>query len=127
MADPSVASQKALYVALSAALSCSVYDSVPKRASYPYVVIERQDIDNSEPLASRREVRRFYLSIWSTYPGQKEILEILSAIDLALHNKRLSLETGRMVIARIRRRYTQRDLDGETFQGQVQVEVITEH
>jgi len=127
MTDPVEATQTALYQTLSAALSVSVYDRVPKGAAKPYVVIERSDASPDDPVASRRDIRFFYLSIWSEYPGQKEIIGIQAQIDAALHNARPAMTSGRWVNSKVIRKSTQRDIDGETFMGQVTVEVRTEH
>lgn len=127
MTDPVEAVQTALYAALSAGLSCPVYDRVPKRAAYPYVVIDRSDASPDDPLSSRRDIRVFYLSVWSTYPGQKGVLGILAAVDAALHNARPAMATGRWVTSRVIRKSTQREPDGETFQGQAVIEITTEH
>lgn len=127
MADPGAATQKAIYAALNGAISCPVYDRIPKGAAYPYVVIDRQDADADDPLASRRDVRRLYVSVWSDYPGQKEVLDIIAEIDAVVHNARLAMDTGRMVIARMIRRNTRRDADGESFMGDITIELVTEH
>lgn len=125
MSEPSQAVQKALFEALGA-LSCEVYDYVPQGAAYPYVVIDSMVAMNDDPLASRREVRMVYLSIWSQYKGQKEVLGIHAQIDTLLHNKKLPLETGRMVMCRVIDKKSDREPDGLTFQGRVKLRVITE-
>lgn len=127
MADPGFASQKALFVALDAALSVPVYDGVPQGTQPPYAVIERQVVADVSAIRERRDLRLFYVSVWSLYEGHKEVLDTLAEIDAAVHDKRLSLDTGRMVIARVIRKTTERDADGRTFNGQAVVEVLTEH
>jgi hypothetical protein len=127
MAEPGLATQKALFVALEAGLSVPVYDHVPQGINPPYVVIERLVTDDASALTARRDRRFYYLSVWSTYRGQKEVLEQLAAIDAALHDRQLTLDTGRMVIARVIRKHTSRDADGRTFMGQATVEILTEH
>lgn len=127
MTDPSLATQKAVYTALTNALSCEVYDSVPQGAAYPYVVIDREECGDVGPLASRRDERFIYLSIWSRYHGQKEVKEIMAAIDAALHRQRLAMETGRMVICYVQRKSALRDADNLTFQGAVTLRILTEH
>lgn len=137
MTDPGWAVQTALLDALDGSLpygpgspqaTAAVYDRVPDGAAYPYVTLDTQtQTSEGEPLASRRDERFFYLGVWSTYAGQKEIQEIFQGIDAALHQKRLPLTTGRMVRCYVLRKWTQRDADGETFQGQVTLRIITEH
>lgn len=136
MADPSWAAQKAIFGALSGKLTYGtaspadtvpIYDAVPQAAAYPYVVIESQIAEIDDPLASRRDVRFFYLSVWSTYAGQKEVVEIMQQIDGLLANARLAMESGRMVRCYVIRKRTMREPDNVTFMGQVTLRMLTEH
>lgn len=127
MSDPSVALQAAMYTALEAALSCPVYDFVPQDAVEPYVVIASINSNNAELLNNRKDRKVFYLSVYSTYRGQKEVQEIMAQIDAALHLQRLSLSTGRVASMRVLGTDTNREPDGVTFMGQVRVSVLVEH
>lgn len=126
MADAGFSVQKAVYAALDAALSCSVYDHVPQGAAYPYVVIDSQLQVDADGIGARAEDRSVYLSIWSTYKGQKEVLDIVADIRAALHRTRPTLDSGTAVWMTVARATTQRDADGETFQGLVTVRVRTQ-
>lgn len=121
--------QESLYEALSTALTgvAAVYDAVPQKATYPYVVIDSQEIMPNEPFTSRRDERYVYLSVWSQYRGQKEVLNILSLIDSALHRKQLPIDTGRIVIVYVENKRTMREPDNLTFQGAAKIRLITEH
>lgn len=127
MSEPSVAVQTAIYTALQGLSAADVYDAVPQGAAYPYVVIDSTLIMADDPLASRRDERIIYLSVWSQYRGQKEVLEIMAEIDALLHQQSLSLSTGRMVRSYVKDKITNRDADNLTFQGRVTLRVITEH
>lgn len=136
MTDPSWAAQKAIFGALNGNLTYGtaspadavpVYDAVPQAAAYPYVVLESQIAEIDDPLASRRDVRFFYLSVWSTYTGQKEVVEIMQQIDTILANARLTMESGRMVRCYVIRKRTMREPDNVTFMGQVTLRMLTEH
>lgn len=127
MTDPSLPLQKAVYTALANALSCGVYDSVPQGAAYPYVVIDREEVIDADYLASRKDERFLYLSVWSRYHGQKEVKEIMADIDAALHRQKLAMDSGRMIICYVQRKTTLRDSDNLTFQGAVTLRVLTEH
>lgn len=129
MADPGWATQQAIYAALTADSppAFTVYDAVPQDAAYPYVVISSQQQTPDDPLASRRDERTVYLSVWSTYKGQKEVLEMMADIDRLLHQRRFAMSSGRMVRAYVTRKLTQREPDNATYMGQVTVRVITEH
>jgi len=127
MSDPSLPLQKAIYTALTNALSCGVYDSVPQGAAYPYVVMDREEAIDADYLSNRKDERFLYLSVWSRYHGQKEVKEIMADIDAALHRQKLAMDSGRMVICYVQRKTTVRDSDNLTFQGAVTLRVLTEH
>lgn len=131
MAEPSAAVQKAIYQALTAGspspLSCPVYDHVPQDAAFPYVSIDAQQVNEADYLASRMDERFIYLTVWSRYRGQKEVLGILANMDTALHRKRLALDTGTMVICHVARKATMKDADGVTYQGSMTLRILTEH
>jgi len=127
MSDPSFSLQTALYTALDGALSCSVYDHVPQDSSYPYVVIDYEDVSDADFLNTRKDARLIYLSVWSQYAGQKEVKDIISTIDTTLHRKQLSLSSGRAVTVRVLSKRTNREPDGVTFMGQVGLQILTEH
>lgn len=126
MTDPAAAVQKAVYEALQS-ISADVYDYVNQETEYPYVVIDTQGSMNDDPLDSRRDERYMLLSVWSRYKGQKEVLDIMTEIDTALHNKSLPMDTGTMVICRVLDKDTTRDSDNETFMGRVKLRIVTEH
>ncbi|MVF50582.1 DUF3168 domain-containing protein [Pseudomonas monteilii] len=127
MADPSFALQVALYDRLSAGLPCPVHDGVPDNTAFPYVTIDSSITDEADFLASRKDQRFLYLSVWSQYQGQKEVHEIMSAVDALLHNQPLPLTTGHVVSMQVKRKQTRREPDGITYQGAVTLRVITQH
>lgn len=137
MADPSLAVQGAIYSALggssgftingSPGTTVKVYDKVQQGAAYPYVTLDSQFVNDADFLSSRMDERFFYLNVWSTYGGQAQVWQIMAEIDARLHNKRLSLATGTMVICRVKRKRTSREPDNETFMGQVTLRILTQH
>lgn len=127
MADPAAAVHKAVLAALNSALSASVYDGVPQGASFPYVTIDRVLEAQEDPFTGRRTRHFVFLSVWSRVRGQREVLQIMSDIDTALHRQRLALDTGRVAGSFVTRKTTSREPDNETFQGQVTLEMILDH
>lgn len=135
MADPSFAVQKALYTALNGNITINgspgrnvpVYDAVPQNAAYPYVTFDSEITNDADFLNSRMDERFFYLTVWSTYRGQKEVKEIMAEIDRLLHRQRLTLDTGTMVHCTVRRKRSTRDADAVTFMGQITLRIITQH
>lgn len=127
MADPAEALQIALYERLSEELSVPVFDAVPMDTPRPYVTLDYDVADNNDPLASRRDLRFFYLSVWSDYQGKLEVKRIMAEIDAAVHERPLPLEVGRCVSVRVTRKEANREPDGETYQGSVTLRLYTEH
>ena len=127
MADPSFALQVALFDRLAAEVSCPIYDSVPMDAPFPYVSLDYEISSNDDPLASRRDIRLFYLSVWSDYRGQAEVKRINAAIAEALDEQPLALSTGTAVSVRVLRTSTNREPDGVTYMGSVTLRIITQH
>jgi hypothetical protein len=126
VAEPSKALHKAIIAALGG-ISCPVYDGVPQNTRYPYVVIDTGIANNADMLVERMQERFVYLNVWSESRGQAEVLGIIAEIDAALHNARLSLETGSAVSVRVDSHGTRRDADNVTFTGYVTLRVITKH
>lgn len=127
MADPSFALQVAIFDRLAAEVSCPIYDSVPMNAPFPYVSLDYEISSNDDPLASRRDIRLFYLSVWSDFKGQEEVKRLMAEIDAATHERPLPLTTGRVVSIRVARKQTNREPDGVTYQGSVTLRIITQH
>jgi len=124
MSDPSITFQMAIYSALNAGLSVPVYDSVPQGTAYPYVTIDYQESEMGDFLSSRTDKKMLYLSVWSDYRGQKEVLQIMGEIDALLHEKNLSLTEGRVVIMQVQSKRTSRDSDGLTYMGLVKLKTL---
>lgn len=127
MADPSFALQVALFDRLVAEVSCPIYDSVPMNAEFPYVSLDYEISSNDDPLANRRDIRLFYLSVWSDFKGQEEVKRLMAEIDAATHERPLALTTGRVVSIRVDRKQTNREPDGVTYMGSVTLRIITQH
>ena len=120
----STALHTALIAALDEAVDCDVWDAVPPGADYPYVTVDTSEAANEDFLTDRMERRFVYLSVWSTHPGQAEVLSIMDQID-ALHEQPLTLASGHAVSVRVERRRTSREPDNLTFMGQVTLRVFT--
>jgi hypothetical protein len=127
MADPSFALQVALFDRLEGEVSCPIYDSVPMNAELPYVSLDYEISSNNDPLASRRDIRLVYLSVWSDFKGQEEVKRLMAEIDAAIHERPLPLATGRVVSIRVERKQTNREPDGVTYQGAVTLRIVTQH
>lgn len=126
MAEPGKALHKALFAKLGA-LSTPVYDAVPQGTAYPYITIDMSAASNMDALVERTQERFVYLNVWSESRGQEQVLGIIGDIDAALHNVRLTLDTGTVVSVRVDQTATRRDADNVTFMGSVTLRIITQH
>lgn len=126
MADPGLALHKALLSSLQSACSCSVYDSVPDNATYPYAVIDSDQTGNTDLLNLRKDDRFIYISIWSRARGSREVRDIIAEIQ-TINEVPLSIDTGDAVSVRVERTHTNREPDALTFMGHVTLRVITTH
>jgi len=132
MSDPTWAVQKAIYSALSgnvthSAAAVPVYDNVPQGTAYPYIVIDEQVTAEADYLGSRKDERTVYLSVWSSLPGKKQVIEIMASIDALLHRQVLELEAGTMIRCFVKRKSTQRDIEQKTYQGLISLRIVTTH
>lgn len=133
MSDPSWPYQQALYSAMHGTLTnvdgglLPIYDQVPDKAPKPYLAFDYREAIPDDPLASRRSEVFVYLSVWSTYGGQREVLHVMGQVDQLLHQQRLDLSEGRLVRMYVTRRHTQRQDDGVTWSGNVTIRALIEH
>lgn len=127
MSDPILALKTALYVALDSALSEPVFDHVPQGTDYPYVTFGQFDANNSDYLSERKESVSAFLSVWSDYSGQTEVMRIMGDINTALHGKKLTMGSGRLVRVLVESRETNPEPDGETYMGRVRLSALIEH
>lgn len=115
----------AIYAAIGG-ISAPVFDHVPQGTDCPYVVIDYMDATNAEYLNSRKDQILVYLSVYSVYRGQTEVLGIMQEIDDVLHNNRLSLSSGRVAAMRVVAKDTNREPDGITYMGRVRISALVE-
>lgn len=135
MSNPGWALQVAIFQALNGNLTgvsgqnVPIYDGIaPQGSRYPYVILDSQAMTPDDPLASRRDMRFVYLSVWSTYRGQMEVHQILGQAYELLHEERLPMADGcRMVRIRVTRQQTSRDADEATYMGTLTLEARIEH
>jgi hypothetical protein len=129
MADAGFAVQKAIYAALNGNLGAgvSVYNHTPQDSAYPYVVIGGCEIVEDDYLAERKSEYYSYISVWSQYKGSKQVLDIISAIDTALHNKKLALDFGSMSDCKLKRKRCSLDADGITYMGNITVHIMVDN
>jgi hypothetical protein len=133
MADASWALQQAVFARLTsdAALTAllggaRIYDDVPVRAAFPYVTFaqgaERDWSTGNEAGAEHALV----LHVWSRGNGRKELLAIMEALRVSLHDAALTLTGHRLINLRHEASEVRREGDGETYHGIVRLRAVTE-
>lgn len=128
MSNLAHAVQAAVKAALDTAIApAKIYERVPDKASFPYVVFDGQEGIAADALDEPRDEIYLYLSVWSKYSGSKEVLQLIGKIYDAMHRAQLELTEGRMVRATVTRRRNRREPDGVTFMGNVTLRIIAEH
>lgn len=127
MADPLYAYHKAIFVALDGVISVPVYDYIPQNAGYPYVEIERHLAAQNDHLVAEKDRVFTYITVWSEYKGQKEVLQVMEEINTILHRAKLTLDSGTMVRCLVESRDTARDMDEVTFTGRMKLDTLVEH
>ncbi|MEL6375052.1 MAG: DUF3168 domain-containing protein [Pseudomonadota bacterium] len=134
MADLTWAVQKAVHGALAgitapgreegAPVACPTYDHQPENAPFPFIVLSGQNVVPDDTLDADGSIHTLYLSIWSQYRGQRQVLAIMASIADRLHNARLLLDVGCALSCRVRNRLTSREPDDITYQGAMTIQII---
>lgn len=75
--------QKSIYQCLTNA-KLNVYDEVPKTAKFPYIVISNPEYKPFDTKNSSGQELNVNIHIWSTYPGKKEVYELIEKVIEAL-------------------------------------------
>lgn len=119
--------QKALYSALDLALTTPIFDHVPPDQSFPFVVIGPFQWANADTFTEQNSVVDVTLTIFSTYPGKMEVLNIADQIEAAVRNTSLALDSGQCPSVRVTRVITSEDPDGMTYTGSVGLQLFVQH
>lgn len=124
--------QKAVYTALTgdaalSALVTGVYDRVPERTVFPYLVFGNSGGVDAATNTSDGASVRMELAAYSREGGRKQVLEILERIHAALHQQALTLTGGwRLVWLRVERVRAEMLSDGMTWRGVAELAALTE-
>lgn len=122
-----LAVQRAVLRALTIALAgrdVPVFDHVPHGQGFPFVELGTMQVLTVDATEAEGYEIIFYLTVWSAYRGQAEVLEILQLIYNALHDQNLALEHGPLVLSRLTEQRTDRDADGVTYMGNATARIM---
>lgn len=134
MADLSLELQKAIVSALqgmtapsksgAGTIAVGVHDDMPQDAPLPCVSLSGQAVADDDTLDGEQTRHTIYLTVWSDYRGQRQVLHIMGEIKARLHNAHLDLDDGEAISCRVPNRVSTPEPDGITYQGAVTVEII---
>jgi len=105
----------------------ALYDDVPTAAAFPYVAFSRSNAVADNLLARKMTRVQISLTVFSDFRGQEQVLQILGAIEAALDDANLTLDTGTAVRCDLERADTVLDQDGETYTGTAIYAVLVLH
>lgn len=124
--------QKALDAALLPVLAAmsppvDLVDHAAQDQPYPFVQFGRIMTQPDHELARKVTRVTVPLTVFSQFRGQEQVAAILAAIETALDQQMLTLETGEAVRCDMERADTARDADGVTYIGSAIFTVIVTH
>lgn len=124
--------QQAIFAQLQAPLAaltpaCGLVDHAADKQPFPFVEISRFIRMPDNYLAAAASHYRATLTVYSDYPGQRQVHEILDAISAALDDAALTLSSGVAVRCDLEQSDTSRDADGRTFMGSAIYSIFVEH
>ncbi|MCU0955091.1 MAG: DUF3168 domain-containing protein [Hyphomicrobium sp.] len=103
-----------------------IYNDVPRGARLPYVTIGESTMRDWSTDSEGGHEHFLSILVWSRANGEREVHQILSAIEVALDGTALSLPGFRLVNLRHEFSEIRREADGETSRGLMRLRAVTE-
>jgi hypothetical protein len=133
MAGAGLELQKAIYhqlrtdAALLALLGgAKIYDDTPQQTAFPYVTFGQSLMRDWATGTEAGHEHVLTLHVWSRAAGRREVHEVMSAIEAALHEATLGLTSQHLVNLRHEFSDARREPDGDTYHGTVRYRAVTE-
>lgn len=129
MSDPAFDLQVALVTKLKTvptAAGARVYDTVPKDAAYPYVVVGPAQVVPTDEDGFDASENYVQIDIWSRAVGFPEAKQIAGALRVSLHDQPLSISGQVCDWMTIRNIIYSRDPDGLTSRARIDLLVDTQ-
>jgi hypothetical protein len=125
--------QKSLYQALAnspdvVALlgGVRIYDDPPQAASFPFITMGQSVIRDWSTGSEDGAEHSLTLHVWSRMGSKQQMLAIVEAIRIALHDRPLPLEDHFLINLRHEFSEARLDPDGDTYHGVVRYRAVTE-
>lgn len=103
-----------------------IYDYVPQNAVFPYLTLGDTRAENFDTKDGVGINQLITLHAWSRYRGQKEMKDILKAVNLALHRSSMTVSGYNFTDCRFESAETFLDDDGLTYHGLCRYRLITQ-
>lgn len=133
MTSASLELQKAVVAALTADGGLTallggprIYNDVPRGAELPYVTLGESTVRDWSTGTDDGHEHLMTVSVWSRANGEREVHQILAAIEAVLHDAPLPMTSVRLVNLRHEFSEVRRDADGETSRGLARFRAATE-
>ncbi len=125
--------QKSIYAALAADSNVlgllgapRIFDDVPQTSAFPYLTLGQSTLRDWSTGTEPGDEHLLTLHVWSRAEGRREVHELMTALQVALHDRVLALEGHRLVNLRHEYSDARREADGETYHGIVRLRAVTE-
>jgi hypothetical protein len=134
MTDSSWALQQAVFATLAADGAVKdaagdpprLYDSVPRGAAFPYIVIGDDAESDNATATGPGSTHALTIHVWSRAAGRKEARRAVAAVRGALDGAELTLDGHALIDIRWQSSAVTREPDGETFHAQLRFKALTE-
>ena len=134
MSSASWALQQAVYAALRASDAVKalagdpprVFDAVPRRADFPYIVVGEDSEANWDTATEPGSEHSLTIHVWSRAGGRKESKLAAEAVRECLDGAQLILDGHTLIDLRYLDADFTREADGETFRAALRFRAVTE-
>lgn len=103
-----------------------VFDFIPRRNRYPYVIVHITDSDEWDTSTDDGEEHSIYCHVWDDKEGSKRVNRIMRRIHELLHNNPTSYSLTDHNLVNLRRVSKQVQRDGQLYHGIGLFRAITE-
>jgi hypothetical protein len=133
MSSVSLELQKAVFQTLSVDAGLTgllggtrIYNDVPRGAALPYVTLGESTVRDWSTGSDEGHEHLLTIAVWSRANGEREVHQILAAVEAALDGAALTVAGARLVNLRHEFSEIRRDADGETSRGLMRLRAVTE-
>jgi len=110
--------------AITATLSCGVYDEVIEGNTYPFISLGEETTIDYSTMTTVGSETTINIHIWSQYKGSKETKQIMDKIHDLLHDINLTVTGFNLINLRFEFSDIMRDTDGVTRHGVMRFRAI---